>query len=150
MRRGALLLAAASAASCATSRPDYHAVGYLGGDCVDLLALADEEPLPPGQPVRLIPLGTAPEASHHLAIVREEPLHRHDSHDLTVHGLRGEGWLRLRNAAWERTIQMGPGTVVFIPRGTAHSFRITGGEPYVALAVFSPAYDGKDAVRAEP
>ncbi|HET6203608.1 MAG TPA: cupin domain-containing protein [Planctomycetota bacterium] len=141
----ALLLAAA----CATARPDYHAPGFVGGECVDLLAFADLEPLPPDQAVALLPLGKASEASHHLAIVREEPLHRHERHDLTVQGLRGEGWLRLVLGEGERSIRMAPGTVVLIPRGTPHAFRATGGKPYVALAVFSPPYDGKDAVLVE-
>lgn len=150
MRKLALLLPVAFAASCASPRPDYHAPGYAGANCVDLLALADEQPLSPNQPVNLIPLGKAGDASHHLAIVGEEPLHKHEHHAVTVCGLRGEGVMRLVHPDGNRTIQMGPGSVVLVPAGTAHSFKATGGAPYIALAIFSPAYDGKDAVRVEP
>ncbi|HKB16057.1 MAG TPA: cupin domain-containing protein [Planctomycetota bacterium] len=149
MRRLALLLAAASA-GCASLQPDYHAPGYHGAACVNLLDLADEQPLSPGQPVNLVPLGKAEDVSHHLAIVGEEPLHKHESHSMTVYGLRGEGILRIVHPEGNRTIQMGPGSIVLVPRGTTHSFHATGGAPFVALAVFSPPYDGKDAVRVEP
>src|SRR5262245_47186753 len=149
MRRLALLIAAASA-SCAAPRPDYHAPGFVGANCVDLLALADERPLPADQPVTLIPLGKSEDVSHHLAIVGEEPPHKHEQHAVTVFGLRGEGILRIVHPEGNRTIQMGPGSIVLVPRGTTHSFHATGGAPFVALAVFSPAYDGKDAVRVEP
>ncbi len=38
------------------------------------------------------------------------------------------------------------GDILFIPRGSAHYFVNTFSEPSVALAVFSPDFDGKDSI----
>jgi len=54
--------------------------------------------------------------------------------------LRGQGHLILAN----NRINLKAGDIVHIPRGIPHYYVNTAGEPTVVLAVYSPAFDGKD------
>ena len=44
----------------------------------------------------------------------------------------------------KQRVNLKAGDVIHIPRGIAHQYVNTTGEPTVALAVYAPAFDGKD------
>ena len=102
--------------------------------------LADN-PLAPGDNIKVANLGRSASASQHIVQIRDrEFLHVHKIHDATVTMLRGQGYLVLDR----QRINLNAGDVIHIPRGVAHQYVNTAGEPTVALAVYAPAFDGKD------
>lgn len=81
-------------------------------------------------------------ASYHLICLNtaEKP-HVHDQHDLVVTVLSGSSRIHLNM----KTIDLRPGDVIEIPRGTLHWVENTGGNtPAEAFAVFTPPYQGND------
>ena len=103
--------------------------------------LLAKHPLDAGKDFQVIELGRDAHSSHHLAwIVDREQPHRHDAHDLYVVILRGWGTMRL--GAESRPV--GPGSILYIPRGTPHAFVNQSGAPAASYAIYSPPYDGKD------
>jgi mannose-6-phosphate isomerase-like protein (cupin superfamily) len=106
-------------------------------------ALLDSLPLPADADFRVEEGGRDAHTSHHLVWIRRaEVPHRHDRHDLWVVMLRGHGGWRLGND--ERPV--GPGSVLYVPRGTVHAFRNASTGPAAAYAVYTPPFDGKDRV----
>jgi quercetin dioxygenase-like cupin family protein len=102
--------------------------------------LADN-PLAPGENIKVANLGRSQSASQHVVQIRDREIpHLHKVHDATVTMLRGEGYLILG----KKRINLKAGDVVHIPRGVPHYFVNTASQPTVALAVYSPAFDGKD------
>jgi quercetin dioxygenase-like cupin family protein len=102
--------------------------------------LADN-PLAPGENIKVANLGRSQSASQHVVQIRNREIpHVHKVHDATVTMLRGEGYLILG----KKRINLKAGDVVHIPRGVPHYFVNTASQPTVALAVYSPAFDGKD------
>ena len=102
-----------------------------------------ENPLPPGQNIKVVTLGKGEGTSHHVVLIRDrETPHVHKKHDLTVVVLKGEGYLMLGKIR----INLTRGDVLFIPRGNVHYFVNTYYKPSVALAAFSPPFDGKDTI----
>jgi quercetin dioxygenase-like cupin family protein len=102
--------------------------------------LADN-PLPPGENIKVANLGRSQSASQHVVQIRDREVpHLHKVHDATVTMLRGEGYLILG----KNRINLKAGDIVHIPRGAPHYFVNTASQPTVALAVYSPAFDGKD------
>lgn len=65
---------------------------------------------------------------------RANRLHLHPNHDETKYVLEGEVEIRLG----EQVVTAGPGTFVFIPRGTPHSHRNPGTSPVRMLDIFTP------------
>ncbi len=109
----------------------------------DLEKMLAENPLPPGENIKVITLGQGPAASHHVVQIRDrETPHVHKTHDATVMMLKGQGYLMIE----KRRIDLTVGDVVYIPRGAAHYFTNTAREPTVAFAIYSPPFDGKDMV----
>ncbi|MBI1998341.1 MAG: cupin domain-containing protein [Deltaproteobacteria bacterium] len=109
----------------------------------DLEKMLAENPLPPGENIKVITLGQGPAASHHVVQIRDrETPHVHKTHDATVIMLKGQGYLMIE----QRRIDLTVGDVVYIPRGAAHYFTNTAREPTVAFATYSPPFDGKDIV----
>ena len=107
----------------------------------DLEKMIAENPLAPGENIKVITLGQGPAASHHVVQIRDrETPHLHKTHDATVTMLKGQGYLMLE----QRRIDLAAGDVVYIPRGAAHYFTNTAREPSVAFAIYTPAFDGKD------
>jgi quercetin dioxygenase-like cupin family protein len=98
--------------------------------------------LGPDENIKGVLLMEQPAVSHFLVQIRnrEQP-HIHQTHDATIVMLRGRGRLVLNN----RILIARQGDVLFIPRGTPHYYVNGGPGPTVVLAIFSPAYDGKDA-----
>jgi len=106
-----------------------------------------QNPIPTTANIKVTTLGQGHTVSHHVVQVRDrEAPHMHKDHDLTVTVLRGKGYLMLG----ARRVDLTVGDVVFIPGGTVHYFVNTDRQPSVALAVFSPPFDGKDNIRAVP
>jgi len=141
----AVLLAGCSTATTA-SRPDsLFAMGYEKGvEAFDLDSLVARAA--PG-PVAVVDLGRTAWVSHHLAIVREEEKpHYHRFHDLTVVVLRGEGIMDIEG----RRVALKAGDVAYVERGVRHYFRNTGKDVAAAFVTFSPPFDGRDTVTAEP
>jgi len=104
------------------------------------------EGLPAGEAFRVRELGRDAGTSHHLVWIREaEEPHRHERHDLVVVLLRGFGTMRLGDE--ERAV--GPGSILYVPRGAVHAFRNASGAPAAAYAVYAPAFDGRDRVAAD-
>ena len=102
--------------------------------------LADN-PLPPGENIKVANLGRSQSASQHVVQIRDREIpHLHKVHDATVTMLRGEGYLILG----KKRINLKAGDIVHIPRGVPHYFVNTASQRTVALAVYSPAFDGKD------
>jgi len=107
----------------------------------DLEKLLADNPLAPGDNIKVANLGRSASASQHVVQIRErEILHVHKIHDATVTMLRGQGYLVLDT----KRVNLKAGDVIHIPRGVAHQYVNTSGEPTVALAVYAPAFDGKD------
>jgi mannose-6-phosphate isomerase-like protein (cupin superfamily) len=44
---------------------------------------------------------------------------------------------------------VGEGSILYVPRGTVHAFANESGEPAIAYAVYTPAFDGKDRKEAD-
>ncbi len=109
----------------------------------DLARTLAENPLAPGENIKISTLGQGREVSHHVVRVRDrEAPHIHRDHDGTVVMLIGRGYLMLG----ENRVDLAVGDVLFIPRGVVHYFVNTDSDPSVALAIFSPPFDGKDTV----
>jgi quercetin dioxygenase-like cupin family protein len=67
------------------------------------------------------------------------PLHIHHAHDEVFYLLEGELTFRIG----DQTTRAPAGTVVFVPRGTAHAFQTVRGEPARFLVVIAPGgYEG--------
>jgi len=81
------------------------------------------------------------EASFHLVRVgtAEEP-HVHDGHDGTIFVLTG----KFRVHFGDRSVIVGPGDVIEIPRGTPHWAENIHSEASEAYVIFTPPYDEKD------
>ena len=114
-----------------------------GRRTVALEALEARPSLGPGENFRAVELDRDERSSHHLVAIRDrETPHQHERHDLLVVVLRGHGFMRLGDE--ERPV--GEGSILYVPRGTAHAFRNASNEPAVAYAVYLPAFDGEDRV----
>jgi quercetin dioxygenase-like cupin family protein len=100
-----------------------------------------DNPLAAGENIKVVTLGSSQSASQHVVQIRDrESPHEHKLHDATVTMLRRHGYLVLG----QRRIELKAGDIVHIPRSAPHFYVNTAGEPTVALAVYAPAFDGKD------
>ena len=107
----------------------------------DLEEILADNPLAPGGNIKVANLGRSASASQHIVQIRyREILHVHKLHDGTVTLLRGHGYLLLA----DKRINLQAGDIIHIPRGVAHQYVNDASEPTVALAVYAPAFDGKD------
>jgi mannose-6-phosphate isomerase-like protein (cupin superfamily) len=113
----------------------------------DLGKVLADNPLGPGENIKIINLGQGQGASHHVVQIRNrESLHMHRNHDGTVQMIRGRGYLVMDKLR----ITLSVGDIVHIPRGIPHYYVNTDLEPTVAFVVFAPPYDGKDNVPVAP
>ena len=100
-------------------------------------------PLAPDQELRIDELDRTSDSSMHLVQIRHtEGLHLHRDHDLMAMVQRGHGRLTLGS----QTLEMVPGSVVKIPRGTPHMFLNHSAAPAVIFAVFTPTLNAPDTV----
>ncbi len=140
-----LLLATALLLGCAPAPPPAVLDARLpeGRLTEPLAGLVDFAGIPPEEDFAAYEIGRDATTSHHVVWIRSgEPPHRHDRHDLLVVILRGHGPMRLGDE--ERTV--GPGSVLYVPRGTVHAFTNASEEPAAAYAVYTPPFDGTDRV----
>jgi mannose-6-phosphate isomerase-like protein (cupin superfamily) len=77
-----------------------------------------------------------------IFIKNEVKTHKHALHTENVYILDGEGEMLLGN----KSIKVKKGDVVFIPKNTPHSLKVTSGSPVKVLSVQSPYFDGKDRI----
>jgi mannose-6-phosphate isomerase-like protein (cupin superfamily) len=70
------------------------------------------------------------------------PPHVHREHEEVIVVEAGQARARVG----ERTVTLGAGDVLLVPRNTTHSARVFGEEPFRGYSVFAPAFDGKDRV----
>jgi quercetin dioxygenase-like cupin family protein len=109
---------------------------------IDLVKILSDNPLAPGENIKVTNLGHSASASQHVVQIRDrETLHVHKFHDATVTMLRGQGYLMLDN----KRVNLKAGDIIHIQRGIAHQYVNTGNDPTVVLAVYSPLFDGKDS-----
>lgn len=81
---------------------------------------------------------------HHLRLAEGVKRHYHRDHDETVVVLSGRGRMTLG----DETREIGPGTILLLPRGTRHELVVTDG-PLEAVSLFSPRFDGQDRIFVE-
>ena len=77
---------------------------------------------------------------HFVRLNGAEAPHVHDRHDLTVFTFSGQSVVHFK----DRTVSMGPGDLIEIPRGVWHWAENIGQAPTQAYAIFTPPFDGKD------
>jgi quercetin dioxygenase-like cupin family protein len=108
---------------------------------IDLEKILADNPLAPGENIKVANLGRSASASQHIVQIRDrEILHMHKLHDGTVTMLRGQGYIVLA----DKRINLKVGDVIHIPRGVTHQYVNGASEATVVLAVYAPAFDGKD------
>jgi len=139
--RVVLLLASLAMIGCSTATR-----GRVVSPHQDLIApawTAEEQ----AKPIAVRRLRATAETS--VSLIRlagtEQP-HIHKDHDLVVVLLAGSARLHLG----ERIIDVRPGDVMEIPRGTVHWAENTGADASEVYAIFSPPYDGRDNLPVPP
>lgn len=80
-----------------------------------------------------------------IIVKKEVKLHKHVSHTEQVYVISGEADMVLG----DKTIHIKPGDVIFIPKNTPHSAKVTSQEPLKILSIQSPRFDGTDRVFLE-
>lgn len=87
-------------------------------------------------------LNSHPQSSSFLIWVKEKVrMHKHAEHTEHVYVLKGKGEMKIGNEVRE----VKKGDVIFIPKGTPHGVKVTGGTLKV-LSVQSPEFKGKDRI----
>lgn len=77
-----------------------------------------------------------------IVVKKEVKLHLHREHSEQVYVISGEADMQLG----DKTIHIKAGDIIFIPKNTPHSAKVTSAEPLKILSVQSPYFDGKDRV----
>ena len=151
IRTSLLLLAGAAlgAAAHAAQTPPPAVLDALFGDerrTVALETLETRVVLGAGESQRVVEIARDDASSHHVVAIRDhETPHRHDRHDLLVVVLEGHGSMRLG----DEVKPVGQGSILWVPRGTVHSFANHSDAPAIAYAVYLPPFDGKDRLTIE-
>lgn len=142
-----LLCLAITLCGCAASS---HQLLTWDGDKISIQELTEvlrQNPLSPGQNIRITLLRQTERSSAHVVQVRTaEVPHVHQTHDLIVLVVSGYGKMVLGSET--KTVRAGD--LIQIPAGVRHYFTNQSLTPSVAVVVFSPAFDGKDTIRTEP
>jgi mannose-6-phosphate isomerase-like protein (cupin superfamily) len=77
-----------------------------------------------------------------IFIKKEVKKHRHVFHTEQVIILEGEGEMLLE----DKIIKVKKGDIVFIPKNTLHSLKVTSSSAVKVLSIQSPYFDGKDRI----
>lgn len=77
-----------------------------------------------------------------IFIKKEVKTHKHVSHSEHIYILDGEGEMLVR----DKTFKIKKGDIIFIPKNTIHSLKVTSAIPVKVLSVQAPLFDGKDRV----
>jgi mannose-6-phosphate isomerase-like protein (cupin superfamily) len=80
-----------------------------------------------------------------IFIKKEVKKHKHQFHTEHVYILEGEGEMLLG----EKQLKVKKGDILFIPKNTIHSLKVTSKEPVKVLSIQSPYFDGKDRILIE-
>jgi mannose-6-phosphate isomerase-like protein (cupin superfamily) len=80
-----------------------------------------------------------------IFIKKEVKKHKHQFHTEHVYVLEGEGEMLLG----EKQLKVKKGDILFIPKNTIHSLKVTSKEPVKVLSIQSPYFDGKDRILIE-
>lgn len=105
--------------------------------------IADKNPLGENEEVKITAVGENKNSSMHLIQVRENGElhpHYHKRHDEVIYVKKGSGIATLDGTRY----MIKPGSILQIPGKTVHKFVNTGGEPFMAVSIFSPPFDGRD------
>jgi len=105
--------------------------------------IADKNPLGENEDVKITDVGENKNSSMHLVQVRENGElrpHYHRRHDEVIYVKKGSGIATLDGTRY----LIKPGSILQIPSKTVHKFLNTGGEPFMAVSIFSPPFDGRD------
>ena len=108
--------------------------------------VAEKNPLGEDEEVKITDVGENKNSSMHLVQVRENGElrpHYHKRHDEVVYVKKGSGIATLDGTRY----MVKPGSILQVPAKTVHKFLNTGGEPFVAVSIFSPPFDGRDEKR---
>ena len=79
-----------------------------------------------------------------IYIKKEVKEHKHATHSEHVYILDGTGEMTLD----KKTFSVKKGDMIFIPKNTFHSLKVTSATPVKVLSVQAPLFDGKDRVMA--
>ncbi|MBW7898622.1 glucose-6-phosphate isomerase [Candidatus Brocadiaceae bacterium B188] len=105
--------------------------------------IASKNPLGNDEDVKITNVGENKNSSMHLIQVREngefQP-HYHKRHDEVIYVKKGSGIATLDGTRY----LIKSGSILQIPSRTVHKFINTGGEPFMAVSIFSPPFDGRD------
>lgn len=105
--------------------------------------LADKNPLGEDEDIKITDVGENKNSSMHLIQIRENGElhpHYHKRHDEVIYVKKGGGIATLDGTRY----LIKPGSILQIPSKTVHKFLNTGGEPFIAVSIFSPPFDGRD------
>jgi len=80
-----------------------------------------------------------------IFVNKEVKAHRHLSHTEHVFVLEGEGEM----AVGDKKMKIKKGDMIFIPKGTVHSLKVTSAVAVKVLSLQAPFFDGTDRVFAE-
>src|SRR3990167_3735522 len=108
--------------------------------------VAEKNPLGEDEEVKITDVGENKNSSMHLVQVRENGElrpHYHKRHDEVVYVKKGSGIATLDGTRY----MVKPGSILQVPAKTVHKFLNTGGEPFVAVSIISPPFDGRDEKR---
>lgn len=98
---------------------------------------------PKGDGAFVRPAGSDSLSSGNIIWIKKElKPHKHLKHSEHVYIIDGEAEMRLGSA----TIKVKNGDVIFIPKGTVHSVKVTSKRPLKVLSVQAPYADGTDRV----
>lgn len=133
-------------AACTASRSTLLLGSDAGPTLRDVDTLVASHPLPAGQNILSVALGTTKALSNHLVQIRDrESPHVHAKHDLVVTLMRGHGELHVGR----EVVPMNAGDTAVIVRGERHFFANLGTDPAAAFATFAPPYEGDDSIPAD-
>jgi len=115
------------------------------GQLVDSEEILAERPADPPGGATVVEVLRGEQASTNVwRISGEMPAHLHRAHEEVIVVRSG----RARARVGDRTVELGPGDVLLVPKDTVHGARTIGEEPLVGVSVFAPAFDGADRVPA--
>ncbi len=80
-----------------------------------------------------------------IFIKKEVKKHKHILHSEHVYILEGEGEMLLG----DKSFKVKKGDMIFIPKNTPHSLKVTSAIPMKVLSVQAPMFDGKDRMFVE-
>ena len=139
-RTGRALLLSATLVDCLLLR---SIAAHAGSPVVDSEKVMREHPVDPAKGASLTEVLRGAQASVNVwQITGTLPPHLHRAHEEVIIVRSG----RARARIGDQDVELCPGDVFLVPKGTIHAARAIGEEPFVGVSVFAPAFDGSDRV----